>query len=225
VAVVGITGPIGAGKSIVADWFRDQGAEMLDADRMAHRLLEPSQPTFRRIVEAFGGDVLDDQGRIDRRRLGQAAFQCPERLQRLNGIVHPPLVKQLRERMEGFRASPSANVLAIDAALLFQWGLEQECDLVIWLDAPREVRLRRTLEHGRFDATEFERRDRLQQPLFDGAVENQSIVKINNTGTCKELIESIQTFWKRVSDNEIEKHDRAQSKERQSNRTELRGRR
>lgn len=200
--VVGITGPIGAGKTRVTEELRARGADIIDVDRLAHEFLEPGQPTYRQLVETFGPEILDASGRIDRRRLGALVFESPERLERLNRVIHPVLVAALQERIRRFRSRDGAAVLGIDAALLFQWGLEQECDYVLWIDAPLEVRRRRLVGAGRFDGKELERRDALQREQFDSAPQGESIIRIDNSGTQSELAEQINRFWKKVKDHE-----------------------
>ena len=201
-AVIGITGPIGAGKSLAAEQLRALGADVLDVDRLAHEFLEPDRPTFRRLVEAFGPEILDESGRIDRGRLGALVFKDRGQLERLNRLIHPLLLQSLRERMDRFRSQRPGEVLGLDAALLFQWGLERECDVVLWIDAPVEIRRRRFVGTGRLNAEEFERRDALQQKYFDGVSPGRNVVRIVNGGTQSELAEQINRFWKKVKDHE-----------------------
>ncbi len=202
--VVGITGPIGAGKSAVAELLRARGAEVIDADRLAHEFLEPDCPTYRRVVEAFGPGVLNAAGRIDRERLGALAFENQRNLEQLNGLIHPVLVEALEKRIRQFRSGRVAegSVLGIDAALLFQWGLERQCDFVLWIDASAAIRRERLVRGGRLDAEEFERRDALQRAQFEHAPPGGRIERIVNGGTQSELTEQINRFWKKVVDHE-----------------------
>lgn len=200
--VVGVTGPIGSGKSTVREHLARRGAEVLDADRLAHRFLEPEEDSYRRIVEVFGSEVLDGAGRIDRKALGRKVFDNRENLNRLNAIVHPPLLRAIRERIREFRGRRPEGLLAIDAALLFQWGLEKDCDWVLWVDAPVEVRRERTLASGRMDEAEFDRRDRLQQSLFDRLLEDRRIVKLVNIDSEFRLRKTVEEILKEVVNHE-----------------------
>lgn len=200
--VVGITGPIGAGKTRVAEELRARGADIVDVDRLAHEFLEPERPTYQQLVEAFGPEILEESGRIDRRRLGALAFESRERLERLNRVIHPVLVAALQERIQRFRSGNTGEVLGIDAALLFQWRLERECDYVLWIDAPVEVRRRRLVGAGHLDAQEFDRRDALQRGQFESAPTGERIIRIDNSGTQSQLAEQINRFWKKVKDYE-----------------------
>lgn len=200
--VIGVTGPIGSGKSTVRDHLARMGAEVLDADRLAHRFLEPQEASHRRIIEAFGPDVLNGAGRIDRKALGRKVFDNRENLNRLNAIVHPLLLAAIRERIREFRAREPEGLLAIDAALLFQWGLEKDCDWVLWVDAPVEIRRERTVAAGRMDEAEFDRRDRLQKFLFDRPVEDRRIVKLVNIDSEFRLRKTVEEILKEVVNHE-----------------------
>ncbi len=196
--VIGVTGPIGSGKSTVREHLARMGAEVLDADRLAHRFLEPEEASYRRIVEAFGPDVLDGAGRINRKALGRKVFDNQEDLDRLNAIVHPPLLAAIRERIRDFQDREPEGLLAIDAALLFQWELEKDCDWVLWVDAPVEIRRERTVAAGRMDGAEFDRRDGLQQSLFDRVVEDRRVVKLVNIDSEFRLKKTVEEILKEV---------------------------
>jgi len=201
--VIGITGPIGSGKSVVADWFRKSGAEVIDVDKLAHVFLEPTQPTFEEIISAFGDEILDEQGFIDRKKLGEIVFGSEKHLDRLNRIVHPPLVEELRRRIREAKERPAGFLLAIDAALIFQWDLEEDLDLVIWLDAPKETRRERMVQSSRMNESAFEKRNQQQQRFFD---ENKAakphVERISNTGSVQDLIDQIQKIRKKVEHHE-----------------------
>lgn len=200
--VIGITGPIGAGKSTVRDHLARRGAEVVDADRLAHRFLEPGETVFRQIVDSFGSGILDSRGRIDRQALGRIVFDRRENLDQLNALIHPPLLAAIRERIQDFRKRASGGTLAIDAALLFQWGLEKDCDLVLWVDAPEEVRRKRTVASGRMNEAEFNRRDGLQKPLFDRVIEPRRMVKLVNIDSEKKLEKTLEEILKEVVNHE-----------------------
>ena len=119
--IIGITGRIGSGKSVIRNWFQNQGAVVIDVDQVAHRYLEPDQETYQEVIQAFGEGILDSDGQINRSRLGNLVFQSPDQLERLNRIIHPPLLQWLRDQFEQFRSVGGEKVLVIDAALLFQW--------------------------------------------------------------------------------------------------------
>ena len=92
---VGLTGGIGCGKSTVAAMMRALGCHVIEADALAHKLIEPGQPAFQEVVRAFAADILDSDGRVDRARLGAIVFADVDKLLRLNSIVHPRVLKEL----------------------------------------------------------------------------------------------------------------------------------
>jgi dephospho-CoA kinase len=206
VVVIGITGPIGSGKSTVSEILRSKGYEVLDMDRWAHRYLEPDQPTYGEIVKAFGRRILDSSGRIDRGRLGAEVFSDREKLESLNRIVHPVLLRDLRQRIAEFRSTARTGVLGIDAALIFCWGLEKECDLVLWMDAPVDIRRQRMVEQKQLSAEQFDQRDRLQSPQFQASRKRSNIVRIENTGSRLELTRRIERLLWEVENHENKKH-------------------
>ena len=114
--VIGLTGGIGTGKSTVAALLASLGAAVIDADQLVHEGYAQDEPLRQAIVDAFGMDVLDADGSIDRRTLGQRVFQQPEALQRLNGIVHPWVYGRIQERLAALDAAGTAVVAAGGAA-------------------------------------------------------------------------------------------------------------
>ncbi len=144
---IGITGGTGVGKSTVARALERRGALILDADRIGHEVLDDA--TVRTaLVEVFGADILGANGRIDRRALGETVFGDADALARLNTIVHPPLLARLRDRLDGATDAP---VVAVDAALITEWGIEGWFDRIVVVTAPTEVVTERLRAKGLSD--------------------------------------------------------------------------
>jgi dephospho-CoA kinase len=137
---VGLTGGIGAGKSEVSRLLVEHGAVLIDADRIAREVVEPGTPGLEAVVAEFGPEVLTEDGRLDRPRLGSIVFSDPERLAALNAIVHPLVGRRSRELEEA--AAPDA-VVVHDVPLLTENGLAPLYDLVIVVDARPETQLDR----------------------------------------------------------------------------------
>lgn len=142
--VVGLTGGAASGKSEVGKLFNKLGAEVLEADEVGHRLLERGDLRDQ-LVGVFGESILDERGRISRRKLGSLVFRKRAALTRLNTIVHPPLLAALRAAVRRARRHGS-GVFVLVAALLVEWGLHEEVDRVVVVDAPEGVRKRRLME-------------------------------------------------------------------------------
>src|SRR2546423_5342989 len=111
--VLGLTGGIGSGKSLVARIFNDLGAEVVDADQLARDVVEPGQPALREIADAFGAEVLLPDGRLNRSRLGTIIFADPAARARLNAITHPPIRQRMAEEVAVRRGRPGGVVFGL----------------------------------------------------------------------------------------------------------------
>ncbi|MFJ8181954.1 dephospho-CoA kinase [Streptomyces sp. NPDC096105] len=137
---VGLTGGIGAGKSEVSRLLVECGAVLIDADRIAREVVEPGTPGLAAVVEAFGEEILAEDGSLDRPRLGALVFADPEKLTTLNSIVHPLVGARSRELEE---AAPEDAVVVHDVPLLTENGLAPLYDVVIVVDTRPETQLDR----------------------------------------------------------------------------------
>ncbi len=185
--VIGLAGGIGSGKSTVARMLADLGCVVADSDAAARAALE--DPAIRdRIVAQWGSEILDDAGRIDRSKMAAIVFSDPQQRRQLESITHPWIEARRREQ---FDAAPAdAPALVIDAPLLFEAGLDAECDAVIFVDTPREVRLSRVRDNRGWDEAELRRREDSQLPLDAKRFRADDIV-FNNGDVC-ELEEQVR---------------------------------
>jgi len=138
---VGLTGGIASGKSAVAEIMREIGCYVLDADRMAHRLIEPGQAAYAGVVNEFGRDILDAEGRILRPNLADIVFASPQRLARLNAIVHPRVLAGLDTELGWLAQSDPQGVAAVEAALLIESGYHNSLDhlIVVWCTPEQQL--------------------------------------------------------------------------------------
>ncbi|MCI0582202.1 MAG: dephospho-CoA kinase [Chloroflexi bacterium] len=128
---IGITGPIGCGKSTVAGWLAELGARIVDADAVARAVVEPGEPAHAAVIEAFGPGVRGARGDLDRAALGRLVFADPAALQRLEAIVHPAVRPRILAAIADAEAA-GAPAIAIEAIKLVEGGLAALCDEV-WL--------------------------------------------------------------------------------------------
>ena len=137
----GLTGGIACGKSAVAAMMRELGCYVLDADRMAHRLIEPGQPAYDDVVREFGREILDEQGRVARAKLADIVFADPARLARLNAIVHPRVLRELDVELDWLARSDSQGVTVVEAALLVESGYHHSLDrlIVVWCTPEQQL--------------------------------------------------------------------------------------
>lgn len=161
---VGLTGGIGCGKSTVAAMLRECGCHVLEADRVAHELIEPGQAARDEVIREFGPQVRAADGRIDRTKLAALVFADPVKLQRLNQIVHPRVIEVLEQQLtELARAQPEA-VAVVEAALLIEASYHERLDrlVVVWCEP--EQQMERLLARG-MTRREAERRIAAQMLL------------------------------------------------------------
>lgn len=192
---IGVTGNPGAGKSTVARWMETAGARIVDADAIGHRLLEPDSPVFSDVVREFGASILQADGKIDRRALARVVFQMPDRLRRLNELIHPVLVEEITNRIERFRRSNETGPLIVDAALIYEWGLNGLLDAVIAVTAPLTERQQRLQAERGIPSEDFLRMDAAQMPESDKV--RQADAVFYNQGDLDVLRRQVDRFMNR----------------------------
>jgi dephospho-CoA kinase len=144
---VGVTGGAASGKSTVTALLAERGFPVIDADRVAHDLYVPGSPVTASLAAAFGKEILDPAGGIDRDALGARVFGFPERLRILDGIVHPPLLDALAARLDAMEAGGAAAGV-LEAALLLHWGPPGFVNVIVGVVASRETRRARMIAKG-----------------------------------------------------------------------------
>ncbi len=144
---VGLTGNVAGGKSTVADRWCERGVLVIDADRLGHEVLREDASARAALVEAFGDGIVGPDGTIDRVALGERAFGSAEATERLNAIVHPPLLARLDDALAQARTDGRA-LAVVDAALIFEFGLDEHMDLNVLVTAPAGIRAERLRHKG-----------------------------------------------------------------------------
>lgn len=145
--LVGLTGGIGAGKSTVADLLTERGAVIVDADEVARAVVEPGQPALAKLVDRFGADILDADGRLDRSALAKLAFVDDDSRRDLEAITHPAINDEFSRRVA---EAQSDAIVVLDVPLLVEspQARERGYETVIVVEAPRDVRLARLEARG-----------------------------------------------------------------------------
>ncbi|NCO65414.1 MAG: dephospho-CoA kinase [Candidatus Aquicultor secundus] len=197
--LIGITGAIGSGKSTVALLLKEKSAIVIDADKVAREVVEPKKPAWKQIVDHFGEGILLPDGEINRRELGKRVFGHPEKLARLNEIIHPHAIAEIDRRVEQLESEfKNGQAVVIDVPLLFEAGMHTRCDLTVAVIANSEIRRERLLERG-MSRSEIERRMESQEGK--DILEQQADVVIENNGTLAELKEKVNELWKRIQNH------------------------
>jgi len=140
--IIGILGGVCSGKSTVAKEFAKLGCSVIDADRIAHELLD-EKGVAEKIVAAFGRGILDSKGKIDRGKLAEIAFADAGRLSSLNEIIHPPVLQQAEELISQFQKQSQIRAIVLDMPLLVEVGWDKRCDKLIFVNCDRQLRTER----------------------------------------------------------------------------------
>ena len=195
--IVGITGGMGSGKSSFARKLEELGAKRIDADRVGHRVIERPE-ILRDLLAAFGEDLINPAGELNRRELGRRAFADEASCTRLNQIVHPLLEKELKNQIDRARNPGSENVVVVDAALIFEWGDLQRFDVIVVVDAKEEVRIERLIRGGMISEAEVRRRMACQMPVEEKAARADWVV--DNNGSLQDLRREAEHLWPKLRD-------------------------
>jgi dephospho-CoA kinase len=196
--LIGITGGIACGKTEVAKVFQEKGAIVLSGDEIGKEVVEKSRAVLKELVSAFGEDILKSDGSLDRRRLGRIAFASEESRDKLNRIVHPHLLKELRKRIQNVEEDNPQAVVVIDAALIVEWGLEKELDHLIFVQSKREDNIRRLQKQKGY--SEKEALDRIKSQLPERVKENKADMILRNDKGLAELRTAADGAWRFIAD-------------------------
>jgi dephospho-CoA kinase len=185
---VGLTGGLACGKSTVATIFRELGARVIDADRIAHELMAPGSEVYRDIVQRFGPHIVNADGTINRRHLAEAAFGGG-RIQELNRIVHPPVIARQEEWLRQMEQSEPHAVAVVEAALLLEAGVGRRFDKIVVVTCHPEQKGSRFAQRQRLDLAtaeaEVKRRQAAQWPDQEKAAAADYI--IDNSKSVEDL--------------------------------------
>lgn len=163
--LVGLTGGIASGKSLAAKFFAEQGAHIIDADRLSRELVQPGQPALKEIVDAFGVFILDETGNLDRGKLAEIIFQNPQKKSILEAILHPKIIAKEMEKYSNISAEDPSAIVIIDAALLIESGNYKNVDKVIVVNSSEEHQVQRILNRNSLNPDQAAARIKNQMSL------------------------------------------------------------
>lgn len=183
--IIGLVGRAGSGKSTVASVLRARGAQVLDADAIGHDVTDHDPAVREAMLREYGPAVYLDDGRLNRRLVATKVFADAGALERLNALVHPRILRRLRERLlalpgEGFRGA-----VVVDAALMLDWAFERECDAVLAVVAPEEAQVARLVRGRGWSEADARKRLAAQRPNEAFAAAADEV--IDNRGSESEL--------------------------------------
>jgi len=176
--VIGVLGGIGSGKSTVAAEFAKLGCKVIDADEIAHELLD--EPAVKeKIIASFGRSILDSDGKIDREKLAEVVFADARKLSSLNEIIHHLVLQRAEELIKQYNRRNQVKAIVLDMPLLVEVGWNKRCDKLIFVDCEQKIRLKRAKKMG-FDKNQVKIRENFQisldnkANLADNMIENNS---------------------------------------------------
>ncbi len=150
---VGLTGGLACGKSFVGEALASFGCFLVQADELGHEVLAPGGEAYDAVVKEFGREILGPDGEIDRRALAARVFRSPERLERLNRLVHPPVVRREERLLADFAAREPHGIAVVEAAILIETGSHKRFDRLILVTCAQEQQVERALRReGAADA-------------------------------------------------------------------------
>ncbi len=179
--LVGLTGGIATGKSLVSEILRGLGAYIIDADKIAREVVEPERPAWLEIVEFFGKDIINKDKTINRKRLGEIVFNNPVKKRKLEEIVHPRVIEEENRMVKEYLKIKPDGIVIIDAALLIEAGSHKRVDKLIVVYSDKETQTKRLMERDGLSRPDAEKRIASQMPL-DKKVKMADFVIDNSKG-------------------------------------------
>ena len=193
--VLGLVGGIGSGKSEVAAALVRRGGCLVAGDPLGHAALK--QPAVRSAIAArWGREVFGADGEVDRTKLGAVVFADADERAALEAIVHPWISRRLREQLLAAKADPACRFVVLDAAIMLETGWRTACDVVVYVHAPRDVRLTRVAAQRGWSAAEVDQREQAQLPLALKAA--CADAALDNSGVPEELEAQVDALLSRL---------------------------
>jgi dephospho-CoA kinase len=200
--IIGLSGGIGSGKSTVTRMLAELGATTVDADAIVHELQAPGTPMLAKIAEAFGAQVIREDGSLDRAALGAIVFRDPEARARLGALVHPPVIAEMVRRAKAAVAA-GAPLVVLDIPLFFEGqkagtgtatAMDYDATVLVWV--PRSVQVERTVARDGCDVAEAERRVAAQMPIDEKR--DLATHVIDNSGSVEATREQVEALYREL---------------------------
>jgi len=160
--IVGLTGGVASGKSVVSQVWKEEGAYLIDADRIAREVVQPRAPAWKALVKAFGKEILQEDGSIHRKKLATRVFSNSFERELLNRILHPRIKREIDRRIKGIGQKGPKAIVVIDAALLVETGYYRDVDKVVVVTSTKKQQIER-----------LRRREQMAQEMARGIIDSQ----------------------------------------------------
>lgn len=194
--IIGVTGGFGTGKTTVAKIFKELGAIVLDADIIAHKLIEPKKTAWRKIKGYFGSEILNKDETINRKALAEAVFSDKKRLKKLCNIIHPLVYKEIERTLNKIRRTKPDCVVVLDIPLLLETGAKSKVDKLVVVKANRDAQIKRASKNLGLTRKQILQRIEAQMPLRE-KIKAADFV-IDNSGTLNSTRRQAIGIWKNL---------------------------
>lgn len=181
--ILGVTGGTGSGKTVVCKMLKEQGGKIIDADAIAKKMQGKGMPAYQEIVEAFGASYLQEDGELDRKKLGAYVFENREARMQLNAIVHRYVSAEIKRRVEVYRADPEIRFTVLDVPIPIEDGFFDTCDYIWAVVANDDIRVKRLMNRMLISEAEAVKRiaaqmsNREYSEIADCVIENEGGVE------------------------------------------------
>lgn len=193
---MGLTGGIACGKSVVAAMLAGRGARLIDADKIARLVVEPGHPGLDRVVDRFGPGILQPDGTLNRQELGRRIFASAEEREALDGILHPLIIQEIRERMERSALERPDKLVVADVPLLYESGMAPLFDEIMVVYASPEVQVARMMQRNGLSREEALQRIASQMSVEEKARRADRLIR--NDGDLDDTERQVDAFWREM---------------------------
>ena len=197
--IVGLTGGISSGKSTVSSYLKQLKIPVIDADEVARKVVEPNSQGARKIRKTFSSDVFEEDGSLNRQKLGSLIFSNAENRQKLDDLLQPLIKIMILDEIEEYRQK-GENMIVLDLPLLFEKHYEKLCEEIIVVYIPKELQLERLMRRNQY--TKQEALSRIDSQLSIEEKRKRATVLLDNQGTIQQLYQQVEQ-WLVETKNDI----------------------
>ena len=195
--VVGLTGGIASGKTVVSKMLKDLGALIIDADEISREVVAPQTRCWEKLVSSFGKEILQEDLTLDRKKLADRVFNNPKELLTLNSLIHPEIMERIDDRLLAIKEKNPELIVIIDAALIIETGMYEKYDKLIVVCAGEKTQIERILHRDELSQDEAKKRIHSQLPLRD-KIKIADFV-IENEGALSKTKEQVEKVFNTIS--------------------------
>ncbi len=190
--VIGLTGGVASGKTLVTDYLERKGIAVIDADRIAREVVRAGGPAYREVIEAFGPGILDQDGALNRKKLGALVFDSPSSRKRLEAIIHPRVYETAWKEIRRIQALDPSALIVFSVPLLFETGHDKDVDKTVLVYADEPTQVRRLMQRN--GLTEPEAMKRVSAQMSIDAKSKIADYIIRNMGTVEETFRQVDAI-------------------------------